>query len=162
MNLETLLQILFLIVIANGSPILAKRLFKDRADFPLDFHLILSDGQPLLGKSKTFRGILSSLLLTSVIAPLIGLPWNIGMAIAIFAMLGDAISSFIKRRLLLPLSQSALGLDQIPESLLPLLFCLFTLKISMLDVVVGTAAFFVIGLVLSYFLYQLGIRGNPR
>ena len=51
----------------------------------------------------------------------IGLPWNIGLVVAVWAMVGDCLSSFVKRRLKMPSSSMALGLDQIPESLLPLL-----------------------------------------
>ena len=49
-------------------------------------------------------------------------------------MTGDLFSSFIKRRFGSAPSSQALGLDQIPESLLPLVACSFILPISIADI----------------------------
>jgi CDP-2,3-bis-(O-geranylgeranyl)-sn-glycerol synthase len=57
---------------------------------------------------------------TSACAPIIGLEWNIGAVVGSAAMAGDLFSSFVKRRVHLPASSRATGLDQIPESLFPL------------------------------------------
>lgn len=43
------------------------------------------------------------------------------LRVAADAILGNALSSFVKRRLRIPSSGSAPGLDQIPEVLLPVL-----------------------------------------
>jgi hypothetical protein len=43
--------------------------------------------------------------------------------VAFMAMLGDLFSGFVKRRLGMGPSDKALGLDYVPESLLPLLAC---------------------------------------
>ena len=73
-------------------------------------------------------------------------------------MLGDLLSSFLKRRMGLAPSCQAIGLDQIPESLLPLLACWFFLPLTIVDVVVATVIFFVGELSLSRVLFKLGIR----
>ena len=73
------------------------------------------DGRPLFGASKTVRGILVSILITSACAPLLGLGLRIGLLVAISAMAGDLLSSFLKRRLDLQPGSQALGLDQIPN-----------------------------------------------
>ena len=76
-------------------------------------------------------------------------------------MAGDLLSSFLKRRLGLQSSSKAVGLDQIPESLLPLLACRQALSLTALDIVAGTAIFFVAEVVLSRFLFRLHVRDRP-
>ena len=155
------IHLLLLLFIANGSPILARRFLGERFDRALDGGRMLADGRPLLGASKTLRGIVSALLVTMLAAPLLGVSWIVGLLLAVFAMLGDLSSSFLKRRLGLPPSSMALGLDQIPESLLPLMVCRPLLELSWAQVLWLTLAFFVLELILSQLLYRLGIRKHP-
>ena len=61
---------------------------KDNA-LPLDGNTTLSDGKPLFGSSKTIRGVVLSVALTTIAAPLIGLGWDVGFVVAIGAMIGD-------------------------------------------------------------------------
>ena len=117
MQLLHILQLLVLMTLANGTPIVAKKIFGPRFSFPLDAGTIFFDGRPLFGPSKTIRGILISVLITTASAPLIGLDLTIGAIVAGAAMAGDLFSSFVKRRLNFPPSSQALGLDQVPESL---------------------------------------------
>jgi hypothetical protein len=77
------------------------------------------------------------------------------------AMAGDLFSSFVKRRLGLPPSSMALGLDQIPESLFPLLACRLLLPLTWLDIGVAVVLFFVGELVLSRILFKLHVRDRP-
>jgi CDP-2,3-bis-(O-geranylgeranyl)-sn-glycerol synthase len=117
------LQLLILLTLANGAPVVAKLLFGDYYSSPLDGSIKFFDGRPLFGASKTLRGILVTILITSACAPLLGLTITIGLVVATTAMAGDLFSSFIKRRLGLQPSSKVVGLDQIPESLFPLLVC---------------------------------------
>jgi CDP-2,3-bis-(O-geranylgeranyl)-sn-glycerol synthase len=55
----------------------------------------------------------------------------------------------------------ALGLDQIPESLFPLLACRMLLPLSFLDVVAGVTLFFIGGLILSRILFRFNLRDRP-
>ena len=109
----------------------------------------IRDGRPLLGSSKTVRGILLSISVTSALAPVVGLNWKIGALVASVAMAGDLFSSFLKRRMNLPSGGKATGLDQIPESRFPLLACGSTLPLSALDIIAGVAIFCVGELLLS-------------
>ena len=59
---------------------------------------MLWDGHPLLGRSKTWRGLAAAIVLSVCAAVLIGLPWLAGTVTAACAMAGDCVSSFIKRR----------------------------------------------------------------
>ena len=154
-------KLLFLLLVANGAPIIAYDLLKQRWAFPLDGGMRLWDGQRLFGPSSTLRGWVSSAAATSLAAALVGISAKTGLAIALLAMTGDALSSFVKRRLNRPPGSMALGLDQIPESLLPLLGARQQFGLSFLDISLLVAAFVVLELVLSRLLYKLHLRETP-
>jgi hypothetical protein len=107
----TLVAALVLIGTANFAPIVAKELLEDAFDTPLDGGRTLRDGQPIFGASKTIRGAAASVACTTLLAPLVGLEWMDGAAIAAASMLGDLLSSFTKRRLRLRVHAQAFGLD---------------------------------------------------
>jgi CDP-diglyceride synthetase len=136
-----IVKFLLLLLVANGMPVLARKLLQDRFSRPLDGGLAFIDGQPLFGSSKTLRGVLLSVGVTPVAAAALGLPWQAGALTGVLAMAGDLFSSFIKRRLKLPPSSRATGLDQIPESLFPALACQCLLGFSVTDIVVIVVAF---------------------
>jgi hypothetical protein len=161
MQLLHILQLLVLMTLANGTPIVAKKIFGARFSFPLDAGAILFDGRPLFGPSKTIRGILISVLVTTASAPLIGLDLTIGGIVAGAAMAGDLFSSFVKRRLSFAPSSQALGLDQVPESLFPMLACRDALSLTIADMALGVGIFFIAELILSRFLYQVHVRDEP-
>ena len=161
MQLLHILQLLVLVMLANGAPIVAKKILGSRFSFPLDAGIIFFDGQPLFGPSKTIRGILISVLITTASAPLIGLDLTIGAIVAGAAMAGDLFSSFVKRRLNVPPSSRALGLDQVPESLFPMLACSDALSLAIPDVALGVGLFFIGEFILSRFLYQIHVRDEP-
>lgn len=154
-------QLLVLLLLANGTPMIAKRVLGHRFSYPLDGGVRFLDGQRLLGPSKTLRGVLLSILVTSACASLVGMDWQVGAVVGSAAMAGDLFSSFLKRRLRLPSSSRATGLDQVPESLFPLLSCRSMLALTVADIAVGTVLFFIGALVLSRLFYKLGIRGHP-
>jgi len=154
-------KLMLLLLIANGAPILSKRIMGRRYDFPVDGSLLFFDRQPILGKSKTWRGLISSLVLTSIAAVVLAVPWQAGLIIACGAMSGDLLSSFIKRRLGIVPSDQALLLDQIPESLIPMLLVSNNFDLSLIEIVAMTLAFVVIELLLSKLLYQFKIRNRP-
>jgi hypothetical protein len=98
--------------------------------------------RPLLGPSKAIRGLAVSLLVTTLVALLLGLQIWIGLLLAAAAMAGDLLSSFLKRRLHLAPGSKATGLDQIPESLFPPLACRSALSLTAVDMAVGCTIFF--------------------
>jgi CDP-diglyceride synthetase len=156
-----LFKILVLSALANGTPLAAKKIFASRLSYPVDAGATLADGRPLFGPSKTVRGLLASILVTTACAPLIGLPASIGAIAAAAAMAGDLFSSFVKRRLNFPPSSQAIGLDQVPESLFPMLACRHALSLTMIDIVLGVVIFFAGELILSILLYRLNLRDRP-
>lgn len=161
MHPVAVLQVLVLITLANGAPVAAKKLLGAHGRWPLDCGIVLPDGQPLLGASKTVRGVVLSLLLTAAAAPLVGVPWRVGALIAAGAMAGDLASSFLKRRLRLRPSSRALGIDQIPEALLPALAAMGPLGLGVADAALVVALFFVGEIVASRLLYRVHLRDEP-
>lgn len=154
-------QLLLLIIVSNGAPILGKTIFKKRWTYPVDGGRIFTDGRPLLGRSKTWRGVLLAITGAAVMAWLVRLPVEIGMAIGCFVVIGDAFSSFIKRRLGLTASSMALGLDQIPEALLPLVMFKTYFNLTWLAIIETVTGFLILELCLSYILFKLKIRDRP-
>ena len=161
MQLLHILQILVLLTFANGTPIVAKKIFGSRFALPLDAGIIFFDGRPVFGASKTMRGTVVSILITSAIAPFIGLDLTIGAIVASSAMAGDLFSSFVKRRLNFPPSSQALGLDQVPESLFPMLACRDALSLTIADIALGVGIFFIGELILSRLLFRAHLRDEP-
>ena len=154
------LLLLLLVLVANGAPVLAQRLLPF-APRPLDGGLRLRDGQRLFGETKTVRGIVAALLATITVSLLLGFGWPLGLIIAMFAMLGDLFSSFIKRRLGMRSSSMALGLDQVPEALFPLLAVRWLVELALPEIGTLVVLFFILELLLSRILYRLRIRHQP-
>lgn len=140
---------------------LAKKILGDRFSRPLDSGARFLDGQPWFGKSKTVRGVLLSVLVTAVGAHLVGLKAKTGVLVGGLAMSGDLFSSFLKRRMRLPASSRASGLDQLPESLFPLLACRRALSLSVRDTAVTVVTFFVGEILISRVLYKFRLRDRP-
>jgi CDP-2,3-bis-(O-geranylgeranyl)-sn-glycerol synthase len=156
-----ILEVLLLLMVANGTPILAKKVFGDFLNHPLDGGVKTGDGQPLLGHSKTLRGIILAVVVTAIAALLMGLGPTVGLVIGAAAMFGDVLSSLLKRRMSLAPSSRALGLDQIPESVLPLLASQPVLQLTVVDIAIITVLFFVGELAISRLLFHLKIRDRP-
>ena len=156
-----LIQLLILIIIANGAPIVIRFLLKDIFNTAIDFDHKLPDNNPIFGDSKTWRGIIATLMITPVAAWLMGYPANTGLLVAVYAILGDLTSSFIKRRLGKPPSSMAPLLDQIPESLFPALMLMQTFKLDISAVIQLVLIFIITELLLSHVLYKWGVRKRP-
>lgn len=161
MNLIAIGQVLFLLGVANGAPVLAKRLIGSRFDWPIDGSARLSDGRALFGSSKTYRGVATSLLATMAAAELARLSWAFGAIVAALSMAGDLLSSFVKRRCGAAPSDQMLGVDQIPEAFLPALFAAWAMGLSILDVLVVVVLFFIAELAGSRLLFALKIKDRP-
>lgn len=161
MTLTHLLHALLLLAVANGVPVLAKRLLGQRWAWPVDGGLVLRDGRRLLGKSKTWRGVVLGCAAPALVAPLLGLTWAVGALFGASAMAGDLLSSFIKRRVGVATSGRAPALDQLPEALLPLVVCRNPLGLDAAGVLLGAAIFWAANAGLSPLLYRLGVRDRP-
>ncbi|HEX9534690.1 MAG TPA: hypothetical protein VF924_04410, partial [Stellaceae bacterium] len=81
MHPVVVLQLLILLMLANGTPVIAKKMLGARYSYPLDGNLTFADGRPVFGRSKTIRGVVLAVLVTTVGAPLIGLGWKTGLLV---------------------------------------------------------------------------------
>ncbi|MCK9505061.1 MAG: CDP-archaeol synthase [Porticoccaceae bacterium] len=161
MDTVLFIKLLCLLGAANYAPLLARKLLGARLSFPIDSGRHFFDGRPLLGEAKTLRGLVASVLLTALVAPLLAMPMLFGALFASASMVGDLFSSFIKRRLGKPSSSMCPGLDQIPEALLPLLIFQQRLDLSVPGIVGIVAAFWVCELLASRILYRFNLRDHP-
>lgn len=152
---------LLLLLTANGGPIMACYLLGKRAGWRVDAGLAFFDHEPLFGETKTWRGIAVAVAGCMLLALSLGYPGILGARFATYAMLGDLFSSFIKRRLHIPASGRATGLDQVPEALLPLWMLRQELALNPVDIVIVVIAFFLLEQVLSRILYRWHIRNRP-
>jgi CDP-diglyceride synthetase len=161
MQLQLIFKFVLLVAIVNGTPLIAERLLGRFLSYPLDAGKTFIDARPLFGSSKTIRGIIVAVMAAAACAPVLGFAWTIGFLVGLAAMTGDLTSSFVKRRIGQPPSSRALGLDQIPESLLPALACKGLLALTAADMILIVALFSVGELILSRLLFNLHIRKEP-
>ena len=142
-----LIALLILVLLANAAPAILGLALGPAA--PVDGGRQAPDGRPLLGPSKTWRGLAAALILTPLAAMVLGLPWQLGLLVALGAMTGDLLASFTKRRLGARSSTSMPFLDTIPESLIPGLLVRETLGLGWVDLVLLVCAFGVMDLLLT-------------
>jgi len=158
----TILQLLLLIWIANGAPVLAHALFGTRFAYPVDGGARFLDGRPFFGTAKTVRGVIAAVLLTTLAAVGLGLSPALGALVGSAAVAGDLLTSFIKRRMGLPPSSRARGLDQVPESLLPALVAAPRLGLAVADIALVVGMFVVLAVGLSPVLCRIRVRETPH
>lgn len=158
---QCVIKVLILLALTNGMPVLLRNIMGSRLAWPVDFGLFFFDKRPLFGYSKTWRGIFSSIFVTSILAPLFGLSATNGALFALLAMLGDLCASFIKRRLGYIESSRFRIIDVLPESLLPIFILRQDLGLTVLEGFIAVALFFIFEVVLSPILFHLHIRKRP-
>ena len=141
MDVEGAARALLLVCTPSSAAWAASLMLGRRLAAPLDFGRKLPDGKRLFGAHKTWRGLAAGILVCALAAPLVGLEAAIGAAFGMAAMLGDALSSAIKRRLALEPGTEVLGLDQLPEALLPLVLFAEPLRIGAVEIAVVALAF---------------------
>ncbi len=159
--LESPFKMLVLLLVANGAPIVGKKIFGTAFGQRLDGGIKLRDGRPLFGPSKTLRGLVLSIAATALAAFVLGYNWIDGALISALSMLGDLASSFVKRRMDFPPGRMVLGLDQIPESLIPSLIFKARLGLSAWEVGGVVLIFIAVELLLSRLLFRLHLRDRP-
>jgi CDP-2,3-bis-(O-geranylgeranyl)-sn-glycerol synthase len=160
-SVEPALPVLLLLVLVNGTPIVARWALGARLDFPVDRGLRLADGRRLLGPDKTWRGLASGVLAAALVAPVLGWAPGIAALFAAASLLGDLATSFLKRRLGIAPGRSVAVLDQGLESALPLLLLGDALALQWVDALGVVAVFTLLDLALSP-LRRLLRRWPPR
>ena len=141
-------DLLLLILVANGTPVIARNLLGRKFNLPLDLRRVMSDGFRLL-------------LITALVAKVMGYSFFTGFLIAFFSLTGDLFSSFIKRRLGKASSSRFLILDQVPEALLPAAVMAPYFQLQWYEVIMLTLLFLVLELLMSRLMYRIGLRRKP-
>ncbi len=157
----TIIVPLLLLLAANGAPVVARLLMGDRFSAPLDGGLMFLDGRPLFGPAKSWRGVLAAAVVSSLLALLLHFDWRLGAWFGLLAMAGDTLASFIKRRLGIAPHGKVIGLDQLPEALLPLWLLQAPLGLDWKQVAMTALLFMLVERLLSPLLYRLRIRLRP-
>lgn len=152
---------LLLLLLANGMPVLTRKILHDYGAWSVDFGIRLYDNNPLFGYTKTWRGLVAAILSTTLIAPVFELSFQTGALFGTLAMTGDLIASFTKRRLGLTESSRFRLMDVLPESLIPVAILSDALELNILAALISVALFFICEVVLSPVLFQLHIRKKP-
>ena len=142
MHYVALAQVLILLSLANGSPVIAKRIFGAKCAAPVDGNTPFIDGRPLFGPSKTIRGIVVSLVVTALGAILLGLHFWIGLLVAGASMAGVLVLELFEAPNPPRPQQQGNWTHQLPKSLFPLLACQPLLSLTAIDIAVGCAVFF--------------------
>lgn len=161
MHQASFFHLLLLIIVANAAPIIVRKLLHNKWNRAVDGGIVFFDGHPLLGHSKTWRGLVASVVITAIVGVVLGHSIQTGVFISLLAMSGDLVSSFIKRRLNKPASSMAPFLDQFPESFLPAFVMMPFFKLDLLSVFILVALFIIFELGVSVILYKWGIRKQP-
>ena len=153
-------QLILWLIIANATPLLIARILGSYLARPLDAGRLLADNRPLFGSHKTWRGIIVALSASMLVAPVFGHSLVTGALFGSLSMLGDLLSSFIKRRLACRPGRNCPLLDQLPESVLPLVLLQPVLGSNALETASAVVAFILIDLLGSRLLVadQQGCR----
>ena len=157
-----ILQVLVMLSLANGAPVVAKKLVGRCFEQPLDGGLQWWDGRCLFGPSKTLRGVVASVGACTLGALFLRIDLLAGAAFGLAAMAGDLSSSFVKRRLGIAPSARASGLDHIPEALLPTLLVSRVLSLDILEIAISVLVFWLGSMWLSPLFYRIGLRDRPH
>ncbi len=170
--------------VANGFAVFAK-LIKSR--HPIDRGQFLRDGQPLLGPGKTWEGFIvgfisgsligillffSAPLLFALILQYLYLPPEfvpivlitsplLGVLVALGALVGDLIGSFIKRRLKIERGKPAPLLDQLDFIIMALIFGLLISPLPLILVLFLLIVTPIIHLVANAIGYVIGLKREP-
>ncbi len=148
------------LVVVNGAPIIA-RILIPTWQAPIDGGHSSKDRRRWLGHSKTWRGLVSGLIAGIAAGWLMDLPPVHGLLLASASLLGDLLTSFIKRRLDFKTSSQAPILDQFFEVSLPLALAQHFYQLSTLGAVGIFTAFVLFNWGISPLLFKLGMRKRP-
>lgn len=157
---------------ANAAPPLINKVpLINRWKTPLDFGMTVR-GQRMFGKNKTWRGLISGMLISGITAwllyPYLGTDTGntlshfiIGASLGFGALLGDAIESFFKRQIGIPSGSSWIVFDQIDYVVGAILFSLPFVRLNLIDYVFVVITYFCLHFIVSYIGYVLGFKEKP-
>ena len=146
-------------------------------EFPMDFGLSWR-GRRIFGSNKTMRGLVTGIviaIITVLIQQSVYTHWNflraispidyqvlnpylLGLLLALGALIGDAVESFFKRQLDIPVGQSWLIFDQLDYVAGGILFTIGYVRLSWDLYLYIVLIFFVLHLLSTIIGYFLGLK----
>jgi len=160
-------------MVANASPVLiVGKIVKN--GHPIDLGYILKDGRRLFGEGKTWEGLISGIITSS----LVGLSYAkyttnnywimYGIVVGLGALLGDLLNSFVKRRLGKGRGDPFPPFDQITFIIGAFIMikvsgieALTGIYLNSTDLLIGVAIAGILHPVSNYIAYKLGLKSVP-
>ena len=159
--------------LSNASPVLAKHIpLLKQWDAPIDGGITFR-GKKLLGKNKTWRGLLFGTLIGGVSSMYI-LRFHItvganvpsqhfwfGCLLGFGALFGDLIESFIKRQRNIAPGRTWFPFDQIDYIIAGLLISYPFIRLPIGTILIIVMIYFLLHLIVAYCGYLLGLKERP-
>lgn len=159
---------------ANMAPVMVKKI--SLFAFPVDFDKKLND-KPILGKNKTFRGLVFGVIFAIVISYFQFLLYNIefyknlsffnyqnwllfGFLIGFGALIGDLAKSFFKRRLGIEPGAKFVPFDQTDFVVGALIFIMPIFELTLRIFIVSLLLSFVLHIIVNHIAFYLKIRNE--
>jgi len=133
----------------------------------MDFGRRFSDGKPIFGRNKTFRGFFAGLAIGTAVglveSSLFGYPFVFGLILSLGALFGDLAGAFMKRRLGLSPGDLLPIIDQIDFIIGAVLFSfVFLYTLLSLELIVAVLILTPpIHLLTNFLAYKSGFKSNP-
>ena len=134
----------------------------------MDMGKKFSDGRRIFGDGKTTRGFVGGLIVGTIVGLLQGIaevPLGehllLGFLLALGALLGDLVSSFIKRRLDIERGGAAPGLDQLSFVVVALMLASPVKVITWREIAAILIVTPPIHLATNFVGYKLGLKSRP-
>lgn len=153
-------KILILLWSINLVPSLLAHFLEEKWGGPLDGGRLFRDGRPLFGTHKTSRGLVAGIVTAALVGLGLGFPLGIGLAAGILSMIGDLLTSFIKRRFKQPSGNNVPAFDQVFEGTLPFLVLAPYLHLNAPLIILNVLVFSLGAYVGSHLLKQV-LRTRP-
>ncbi|MEK6869455.1 MAG: CDP-2,3-bis-(O-geranylgeranyl)-sn-glycerol synthase, partial [Nanoarchaeota archaeon] len=158
---------------ANMAPVVAKNMFR-KLTLPIDFNIKLGNS-PILGKNKTYRGLIAGILIAVIVAyiqffldgnnifaDLALLDYSnwllIGLLLGFGAIFGDLAKSFVKRRLGLKPGMPFLPFDQLDFVFGALIFIYPVARLSMEKMAIILFISFILHMIINHIAFYTSIR----
>ena len=159
---------------ANMAPVIVKKINLFAA--PIDFNKKINE-KPLLGKNKTFRGLIFGVIFAIIIAYLQFLLYDkeffndisfldyqnwllIGFLMGLGALTGDLIKSFFKRRIGIKPGEKFIPFDQTDFVVGAFIFIMPFLNLTIKIFIVSLVLSFILDIIVNHLAFYFGIRNE--
>ena len=146
---------------ANAIPVITG------GGLPIDFGKKFSDGKPIFGKNKTFRGLFSGLIVGTAVGFVESAFFNyhiaFGLLSSLGALFGDLTGAFVKRRLGIAPGDLLPVIDQV-DFIIGAILLSFPVRSQVLSWELTITVLIItppIHLLTNFAAYKLGLKNNP-